>query len=317
MRQSTTADPMSFYDVIIIGGGPVGLSAALLLARACRRVIVIDAGHPRNAAARELHGFLGRDGTDPRKLLHDGRAELARYSVEIIQDVACAAEPLAQMSRKHPTAFVVTTQGGLALAGRKLLFATGVCDDLPDLPGFRECYGRSVHHCPYCDAWEHRGKQLIAFGHQADDAAGLGIALRGWSDQVTVLSHGDPISSAVANRLLRNGIAFDPTRVSHLVVAEDQILKAVAMEDGREVAADAVFFNTAQRACSDLPAALGCETDDAHRGKTQERQRTCVAGVFLAGDADGDVQFAIIAAAEGATAAVTINRQLQDEDRSV
>lgn len=291
------------------------MSAALLLARACRRVAVIDAGHPRNAAARELHGFLGRDGTDPHTLLLDGRRELAKYSVEILKDVAVAAEPISRSAiQPHRTAFRITTRTGRILEGRKLLFATGVCDDIPDLPGFHDCYGVSVHHCPYCDAWEHRGKHLLAFARRAKEAVGLGLALRGWSERVTVLSHGRRIEKDEVERLLRNGIGFHEGRVSHLTCVDRQ-LRAVAMEAGDELNADALFFNTSQRACCDLPATLGCKTDDAHRGETGNRQATCVAGVYMAGDADGDVQFAIIAAAEGATAAVTINRELQDEDR--
>jgi thioredoxin reductase len=310
-----TLSTAAIYDVVIIGGGPAGLSAALMLGRSCRRAVLIDAGEPRNARARELHGFIGRDGTNPRDLLHDARSELAKYSIDVLEENVITAEPIPRSSEQpFKTAFRVRTPGGHVLVGRKLLFATGVRDDIPDLPGFRECYGTSVHHCPYCDGWEHRGKHLAAFGYGADEAVGLGTALRSWSEHITVLTHGQPAAGEDKNRLARNGIALREAHVTHLVCREGQ-LQAVMLEDNSELAADALFFNTGQRAGCDLPAALGCETDNAHRGRTGERQTTKAPGVFLAGDADGDVQFVIVAAAEGATAAVTINRELQDEDR--
>jgi thioredoxin reductase len=139
-----------FFDAIIIGGGPAGLSAALLLCRSCRQVIVIDAGHPRNAAARELHGFLSRDGISPADLRKAGHSDLSKYGCEVHQDVVHRVEQSPSFHEQlYPTAFRVETAKGLRLSARKLLFATGMRDELPDFPCVRECYGASVHHCPY------------------------------------------------------------------------------------------------------------------------------------------------------------------------
>lgn len=304
------------YDVIIVGGGPAGLSAALMLGRARRRVIVIDAGKPRNAAARVFHGFLGRDGLNPHDFLSDGRKEVAKYRVELLNDTVVGGEVLSE-SAEHPfpTAFAVHTEGGRSLKCRKILFATGMCDEVPDLPGFRECYGATVHHCPYCDGWEHQQKHLLAFGKTAEKAVGLGVSLKGWSEKVTVLTNGHSLSDDQKARLSKNHIDYREEAVARLSHHGDKLL-GVDFSTGGTLAADALFFNTAFSPQTDVPRALGCtfceETDDG----THDKQRTNVPGLFLAGDADGDVQFVIVAAGEGATAAVAINRELQEEDRA-
>lgn len=308
-------DRSSCYDVIIIGGGPAGLSAALLLARSCRRPLVIDAGQPRNAAARELHGFIGRDATSPGDLARDARRDLAKYGVEIVADVVTSATELPQ-SAEQPfrTAFALRTESGRSLSGRKLLLATGITDELPDLPGLSACYGATVHHCPYCDGWEHRGKRLMAYGESTSRAVGLGLLLRGWSEDVTVLTHGQPCGTKDQRRLAANGIRTCEERVDRLLHTDHQ-LDAVQFESGRTIPADALFFNTGHHLTSSLPALLGCKLSHDGSAPTTRKQKTDVPGVFLAGDAAGHVQFVIVAAAEGATAAVAINRELQDEDR--
>jgi thioredoxin reductase len=304
-----------FFDAIIVGGGPAGLSAALLLSRSCRRVIVIDAGNPRNAAARELHGFLSRDGISPAHLREAGQQDLSKYGCEVLSDTVQRTEHITSSEEKpFPTAFLIKTAEGARLSARKLLFATGMCDELPDFPGVRECYGTTVHHCPYCDGWEHRNKRLFAFANDAKDAVGLGLALRGWSSQVTVLTNGDRISQEDHSRLAKNGIGHAEEPVVRFVHENDRLL-GVELKDRKALPGDAMFFNTGQRSKCDLAQSLGVTCEDEFTGHTNRKQKTNVPGVFIAGDADGDVQFAIVAAAEGATAAVAINRELADEDR--
>jgi thioredoxin reductase len=310
---SRTAD---HFDAVIIGGGPAGLSAALLLGRACRRVVLIDAGEPRNAAARELHGFLSRDGIPPRELLRLGRAEVERYGIVLIDDRVISAHCLCDRTAHAGGAgFSVQCASGREFTGRKLLFASGTCDTLPELPGIKECYGASVHHCPYCDGWEHRQQRLLACGDTADHAAGLGLALKTWSNRVLVLTNGEPLPQDQHDHLRANQISWREERVLRLVHDGDR-LRAVELSIGEVIEADALFFNTPQTPRCDLACQLGCQLDDAARVQTSDKQRTNVPGIFFAGDADGDVQFAIVAAAEGATAAVAINRELQDEDES-
>jgi thioredoxin reductase len=302
------------YDAIIIGGGAAGLSAALLLGRACRRIIVVDDGRPRNAVAAEMHGYLTRDGVNPLTLLSMGQRELAKYGVETVKDLVVHAEPRFSSGQEAlKTLFQVLTRDGRELLSRKILLATGTVDELPDVEGMRQCYGVSVHHGPYCDGWEHRNQHLLAYGETVEKAVGLGLALQTWSRRVTVLTNGLPTSAHDQRRLTGLEIALNEERVLRLVHSHAQ-LQGVELEESGLLAADALFFNTRQRPRSELPCLLGCQVNESGLAHTHEKQKTDVPGVFLAGDADGDVQFVIVAAAEGATAAVAINRELQEED---
>ncbi len=186
-------------------------------------------------------------------------------------------------------------------------------DELPDWPGLRECYGTSVHHCPYCDGWEHRDQRIAVYAKQSDQAAGLAIALRGWSQHITVLTGGDALSSEEANRLSRAGIAWREEPIIRLRHDQGQ-LQGVELRGDAIVPVDALFFESVQHRGCDLPRMLGVSCDDEFSGRTNRKQKTDVRGVFLAGDADGNVEFVVVAAAEGATAAVAINRELLEED---
>src|SRR5688572_5819604 len=221
MVHSSTTQP---FDAIIIGGGPAGLGAALVLGRACRRVVLIDAGHPRNAAALHIHGFLGHDGIRPLELLSAGKNEIQRYGVRLIEGEVVKAERL-QKSPEQPfaTAFSIKSRDGESLVGRKLLLATGMRDELPELPGLRECYGATIHHCPYCDGWEHRDKPILVYGEQTKEAAGLALAVRGWSKTVTLLTNGRGLEPEVAERLRKNGIEWNENRIVKLVHRADQL----------------------------------------------------------------------------------------------
>ena len=156
------------YDVIIVGAGPAGLSAALILGRARRRVLVCDSGNPRNAASHALHGYLTRDGISPREFLAFGRRELEPYETVSLRHIAAIDAACEQNGR-----FRVTLADGTVTHARKLLVATGVCDNLPDIPGFAECYGRSVFHCPYCDGWENRDQPIAIYGKRASRCRAL------------------------------------------------------------------------------------------------------------------------------------------------
>src|SRR5215207_7588716 len=165
------------YDVVVVGGGPAGLSAALVLGRCRRRVLLCDTGTPRNAASAALHGYLTRDGVAPLDLLQLGRDELQRYGIEMreveVTDITRDGE-----------LFELTIAHADRVKARSVLLATGVRDHLPAVAGVDECYGVTVHHCPYCDGWEHRGERLLAYGHMANKAAGLALSLLNWSSNV-------------------------------------------------------------------------------------------------------------------------------------
>jgi thioredoxin reductase len=301
---------MEYHDAIIIGGGPAGLSAAILLGRARRNVVVIDAGEPRNRKARQVNGYLGLDGVSPMALRAKGELQARKVGVHFLQgevtDAAC-------LTGSSPTLFHVLLADGTKLAARKLLFATGIRDQLPEIPGFKECYGVSVHHCPYCDGWEHRDARIVVFGQSGESATSLAEALLRWSSKVTVVTNGTKLSEAERERLTAIGIPVEESPVEGLD-HEGGFVESVMFRSGGRLAVDSIFFSGPSKPCSDLPIRMGCRVKDKDRVETTDRQGTGVPGIFLAGDAGGDVQFTIVAAAEGAVAGMALNKELQEED---
>ncbi|HZW10470.1 MAG TPA: NAD(P)/FAD-dependent oxidoreductase [Phycisphaerales bacterium] len=292
------------YDVVIVGGGPAGLSAALVLGRCRRRVAVCDARRPRNRRAEAVHGFITREGLPPLELLRLAREDVGAYGVEHreAEVTGGACEP--------DGTFTVVLSTGERLHSRKLLLATGMRDEAPAIEGVDRFYGRSVHHCPYCDGWEHRDGSLAAYG-KGSAAVGLALALLTWSPRITACTDGEPIEDAERQRAHRHGIAIREERPVRLEGGDR--LERVVFASGEPLECSGLFFNTAQRQQSDLAERLGCTVRHG-AVQTTARQGTGVPGLFLAGDADKDVQFVIVAAGEGATAAVAINKELQEED---
>jgi thioredoxin reductase len=302
-RGNPIAASVRVLDVVVIGGGPAGLSAALVLGRCRRRVVVCDEGRPRNAAARALHGYLTRDGIPPSELLRLGREELQPYGIDLrhvtVSEVTCTGE-----------VFDVRLETGEQLATRTVLLATGVRDHLPTIEGLEECYGISVHHCPYCDGWESRGRALAVIGHGAAGAS-LALSLKTWSDRVTLCSNGRArITTTQRARLDAQQIAVVEARIARLDHVDGRV-RALVPLSGEPIACEAVFFSAGQSPQSDLPRRLGCEFTRRGTVKTDHLGHTRVPGLYVVGDASRDVQFAIVAAAEGAKAAVAINKALQ------
>jgi len=292
-------------DVIIVGGGPAGLSAALLLGRARRRTVVCDSGTPRNRTSHALHGFLSRDGIPPAELLRQGRDEIARYDIE------WRSERVTSVCRRSD-AFEAQLEGGDRLQARKLLIATGVSDRLPAIEGFDACYGRSVHHCPYCDGWEWRDAPLAVLGSGRSGAA-LALALLTWSPDIQLFTNGPTrLPARVRQQLLTQGIAVHDDRVAALEHTDGR-LNAVRMQSADTLPRGALFFTTGQHQQESFASQLGCEFTRKGTVKTDRYGQTCVPGVFVVGDASFDVQFVVVAAAEGAKAAVLINKQFQSE----
>lgn len=294
------------FDVVVVGGGPAGLSAALMLGRCRRRVLVCDAGQPRNASSHALHGYLTRDGVAPAHLNALGRSELATYGVQVREGVQVTAVD------REGDLFEVRLKDGRVEHARYLLIATGVVDELPDVRGLAECYGRSVFHCPYCDGWERRDRRLAALGNGRSGVQ-LALSLKTWSSHVVLLAHGSRLGSAALARLERNGIEVVPHRLVSLVHDEGQ-LSAVECEGGLRVPLDAIFFTSGQHQRCDLAEGLGCAFNRKGTVETGNRSETNIANVFVAGDASHDAQFVVVAAAEGVKAALAINQAMQQQE---
>jgi thioredoxin reductase len=293
-------------DVIIVGAGPAGLSAALVLARACRSVLVFDHGHPRNASAGHLNGFLTRDGIPPLEFLAIARDEIARYESVTVHDLEVTS---AACDEK---AFRVTTADGRSFAAKKLLLATGVVDHVPEIPGLREMYGRSVFHCPYCDGYEVRGKPLAVYG-SGDRGYGLALELLGWSKDVVLVSDGAcGIDARGLARLAKHGIPVREEKIARLEGPHGQ-LERVIFDSGEPLERTALFFTTGQTQRSQLADALGCEFNEKGTVRTGQYETTHLPGLYVAGDASRAVQWVIVAAAEGAEAAYSINQDLIKE----
>lgn len=291
------------YDVVIVGGGPAGLSAALVLGRCRRRVLLCDAGTPRNAAARALHGFLSRDGIPPKDLLRLGRDELLPYGIAVREARVTAVRP----ENGH---FVVSADTLEAVRARTILLATGVCDQLPPIPGLRECYGISLHHCPYCDGWEHRDEPLAVLG-PGKSAGGLALSLKTWSSKVTLCTDGPArLTRLQRTQLDDHGITVRNERIVRIEHDAGRV-REVVLEMDPAVACRGIFFSSTQTQQSEFARVLGCEFTRKGTVRTDHLGETCVPGVYVVGDASRDVQFVVVAAAEGAKAGVAINKALQ------
>ena len=290
-------------DVVIVGGGPAGLTAGLVLGRCRRRVLICDNGHPRNAASRALHGYLTRDGIAPSELLRIGRDELRPYGIEMRHVTVVDVQ-------RMPEGFSVTLEGGETVIARMVLFATGVRDHVPAIDGMDACFGISAFHCPYCDGWEVRDSRLVVIGVRGA-ATSLALALKTWSNDVTICSNGPArLASRHLEQLAAQHIAVHQSEIVRLDHDRGQARQLV-LRGGTAVPCDTVFLATGQSPHCDLPRRLGCEFTRRGTVKTDRLGHTCVPGLYVVGDASRDVQFVVVAASEGAKAAVAINKALQ------
>ena len=301
------------YDVLIIGAGSAGLSAALTLGRCLRRVLVADGGPPRNEHSPAVHGFLSRDGIRPAELLRLGHEQLQPYdSVE----VACLhIDSLTKEGRGFRASGHGTPDDALrTLTARRVLLATGVSDVLPPLPGFRELWGRGVLHCPYCHGWEVRGQPLAVYG-RGRVVTGLALLVSRWSRDIIVLTDGPGhLTPNARRRLRREKIEVREKPVARLIGTAGRELRCVEFEDGTMLERAALFLHAPQHQRTPLAAALGARLTGKGAVWVDARRQTSVPGLFAAGDTTPGTQQALMAAAGGNHAAIVINESLTREE---
>ena len=288
------------WDVVVVGGGAAGLSGALVLGRARRRTLLVDAAGQSNRTSAGIGGLLGHDGRPPAELYRMGRSELAAYDAVEVRDGEVTH------ARAQGDGFVVTLADGGEERTRRLLLATGMTYATPELPGLPELWGRSAFHCPFCHGWEHRDGALAVLGT-------LGIAhraplLRLWSDDVVVLTGGEPLSAEDATALTAGGFPVDSRPVAALEPGEDGSLAAVRFADGERLARSGVLVAAPLRARSPLPAQLGADTTPDNPMNPDGLAidawgRTSVPGLSAAGDLAVDAPQAAAAIASGSRAA--------------
>ena len=294
------------YDVVVIGGGAAGLSAALVLGRARRRVAVIDAGAPRNAPAAHMQGFLSRDGLPPADLLAFGRDEVEGYGVSIITGSAT------RISKDAPSSFRVELPGDRAVTARRLLIATGLRDEIPDIPGLRDRWARDVLHCPYCHGFEERDRKLAVLGGSAA-AVRYAQIVRQWSEDLTYITPTGSLTATERHQLAVRGIDI-AEGVAQRVIVEGDRLRGVELDGDRTVACEALFVPPRFVPNGDLLAGLGCDLNEDGWPITDGDGLTSVAGVWVAGNVANPRAQVITAAGEGSAAAIAMNADLVEDD---
>jgi thioredoxin reductase len=294
------------YDVIVVGGGAAGLSAALVLGRARRRVAVIDAGTPRNAPAAHMHGYLSRDGLPPSELVAIGREEVERYDVVLVDGTVTA------IVKDGASGFRVELCEGPSVTARRLLLATGLRDEIPDIPGLRERWAKDVLHCPYCHGFEVRDRKLGVLGG-SPAAVRYAQIVRQWSDDLVYVASAGTLAAAERHELTARDIRIAEGTATRVLVDGDQ-LRGVELDGDHVVECDALFVPPRFVPNSGLLASLGCDLDDDGWPATDAGGGTSVAGVWVAGNVTDPRAQVITAAGEGSAAAIAINADLVEDD---
>jgi len=314
------------YDVVVVGGGAAGLSGAMALGRSRRTVLVIDAGDPRNAPAGHVHNYLGNEGMPPGELLAKGRAEVAQYGVQVVGETVTAARQLAGDGTTLNAAdagdrFVVELADGRSVRARRLLVATGLKDELPDVPGVAERWGRDVLHCPYCHGWEVRD-QAIGILANGPMAAHQALLFRQWSDDITLFLHTAPeLSEEQSEELAARGIAVVEGEVAALEVEDDR-LAGVRLRTGDMIPRQAIVVAPKFVARSGILTGLGLATNDLEMEgyvfgqniPSESNGVTAISGVWVAGNVTDVVAQVITSAADGLMAGAQLNADLIAED---
>ena len=298
---------MNRYDVVVIGGGAAGLSAALVLSRAQRKVLVVDAGQPRNAPAAHMHGYLSRDGMPPSELLASGQDEVVGYGGEVVADTVTDLVPDGR------TGFWVLLDDGRRVSTRRLLVTTGLRDELPNVPGLAERWARDVLHCPYCHGHEVRNQQLGVIGGTPGSVRYAQI-VRQWTHDLVYFTPPGLLTAVERTELLARAIGVVEGTIAQLVIDNDDHLRGVQMDDGCVIPRDALFVPPRFMPNNLLLLGLGCAIDPNGWVDVDATGHTGVPGVWAAGNIVDPRAQVITAAGAGSAAAIAMNADLVDDD---
>jgi thioredoxin reductase len=295
------------YDVVVVGGGPAGLCAALWLARYLHKVVVVDSGDPRNWETRGINGYLGHQGIRSPELRKLGRAECEQFGVEFVDGIVDEA------INEAGELFEVRLRDGATIESQRILLAIGIKDVWPEIPGLDRCYGETIHVCPDCDGYETRGKKTVVVG-KGRKAVGLALALTTWTRQIVICTNGEDadMTQPLLDRLKPLNIPVLEAPIS-CVVSKSSEISGLELEGGMSLDCERLYFAIGQYPADDLGAQLGCKRDDMGRLVIDDRNHTSVKYVYAAGDIAPGPQLAIGAAASGAVAAMAIHASLVPE----
>lgn len=294
------------FDAIIVGGSFAGLSAAMALGRSMRRVLIIDSGKPCNRQTPHAHNFITHDGHTPAEITAQAKKQVLKY------DTVTFYEGLALQGKKHKDGFEISTSGGETFHAKKLVFATGVTDIMPDIPGFAECWGISVLHCPYCHGYEVKHQDIGLLGN-GELGYELCKHISNWSSNLVLFTNGRSTLTKEQEEKIRH---------KNIRIVEDEIasfehqkgmIKHIVMKNGSKEKVSAMFARPAFKQHCDIPAQLGCEINEHGFIKVDELQRTSVRGIYAAGDNTSGFRALSIAIAAGSKVGPMLNKDLIDE----
>lgn len=297
---------MDLLDCIIVGGGPAGLNAAVVLGRCQRKVLLFDTKQYRNRYSHGTHNYLTRDHIKPAEFIEISQQEILKYGVERV------SKKVVNARTTNEGIFEVKDEEGTIYYSKKLLIATGLTDPLPEVEGFEEMYGKSVFHCPYCDGWEVRNKRLGVYAKNKN-GFDMAISLKCWSDNVSIFTDGvNKFKPHEKDELSANDIAIITLPILKLE-GNNGMVEKIIFKNNANYCLDALFFVNGFAQQCNLAETFNCEVSKHGKVLTNRFQQTKTPGLYVAGDADKDMQFVVVAAAEGAKAAVIINKELQKE----
>jgi len=305
LPKAMDTDPVGRQDATIIGGSFAGLSAALYVARARRRVCIIDTGFPRNRFAAHSHGFFAQDGSEPGAMLATARSQVAAYpTATFIEGEAIGAT-------KEPNGFSVKLAAGEVIESAKLILAFGISDELPAIPGLAERWGHSVLYCPYCHGYE-SSRQRLGVLNISPASLQQAMVIPDWGPTTFYLNGDEGLDDASLAELKQRGVAIEPAPVRSLH-GEGTRLSSIELANGRMSPVDALYLSTPTRLNSDIAQQLGCEMEEGPFGsviKTDAAKMTTVSGVYAAGDIARPSHNITWACADGVTAAIDLHHSL-------